>query len=331
MPRTVEVPERLLKPPEPPKVPAPPVVQGSAMAAAIKRLRLDVIALRRDMDHGTSPMVTRVVHRTAAHRLLRDPDVEISSITPLYNHGDLIGEALDSLALGAGPSTELIVVDDGSTDDSLQATLRWLRAHDQVPAVVIRHERNRGLAHARNTAAQFARGRFLFLLDADNTVFPGCLERLADALRADPDAAFAYPLIARHDIFGPLGLHAPFGWDPNRLRHGNYIDAMAMIRRSALVQLGGYSTDRRLYGWEDYDLWCRMAEQGLHGVLVPSVLARYRDSGSSMRSVVDVDHTEAYAALYEHAPRLFGGVLPSGPPARANAAHATNGAGADAP
>jgi hypothetical protein len=287
-----------------------PPIKWSPMAAAVKRLRLDVMELRRRLESQGGPHATTIVHRTAAHRL--QGETTVSSITALYNQGEFVGEALDSLALAAGPRTELVIVDDGSTDGSRDVVQRWLEAHEQVPAVLVAHGRNRGLPHARNTALGFSRGEFVFVLDSDNAVLPGCFAALAGALRADREAAFAYPLIERHDSLGPIGLLPPFGWDPYRLRHGNYIDAMAMVRTDVLRRLGGYTTDVRLYGWEDYDLWCRIAEAGLRGVLVPAVLARYRDSGASMRAVIDIDHMELFAVLAERAPRLFAGMLDDG-------------------
>ena len=65
-------------------------------------------------------------------------------------------------------------------------------------------------------------------------------------------------------------------WDPERLAWGNYVDAAALIRRRLLVEVGGYATDPRLYGWEDFDLWCTFAGRRLHGVRVPEIVARYR-------------------------------------------------------
>ena len=57
---------------------------------------------------------------------------------------------------------------------------------------------------------------------------------------------------------------------------------MALLRRDQLLDLGGYADDLRLYGWEDYELWCRAAERGLRGVLVPEILMRYRRADHSM-------------------------------------------------
>jgi hypothetical protein len=86
----------------------------------------------------------------------------------------------------------------------------------------------------------------------------------------------------------------------------NYLDALALVRRSALDELGGYTTDLRLYGWEDYDLWCRVADRGMRGVQVPEFVARYRVSPNSMISLTNLSDQEAREALAERSPRLFG-------------------------
>ena len=95
-------------------------------------------------------------------------------------------------------------------------------------------------------------------------------------------------------------------WEPARLRDRNYIDALALIRRRDALALGGYTEDLRLYGWEDYDLWCRVADRGRYGVHVPEILARYAKAEHSMISVTAIDDTEAMAVLRSRYRNLFG-------------------------
>jgi hypothetical protein len=89
------------------------------------------------------------------------------------------------------------------------------------------------------------------------------------------------------------------GWDPDRLRYGNFVDAMAMMRRSALLEVGGYTTDPRLYGWEDFALWCTFADRGWSGVRVPEIVARYRLALHSMISVTNIDASAAWSLLLD--------------------------------
>ena len=96
---------------------------------------------------------------------------------------------------------------------------------------------------------------------------------------------------------GPRDLKSWLAWDPYRLRYGNYIDAMAMLRKSVVEEAGGYTSDRRLYGWEDFALWCALADRGLRGRAVPAIVARYRASLQSMISITNIDGGAAWTAL----------------------------------
>jgi GT2 family glycosyltransferase len=143
------------------------------------------------------------------------------------------------------------------------------------------------------------------MLDADNELRTIAMDRLLACLDADPEASFAYGIMERFSGSGTEGLQSCFGWDPERLLSGNYIDAFALLRRDAFEAMGGYSCDQRLSGWEDYDLWVRMAEAGRHGVFVPEIIARYRVDPSSMIWQTNISTIDAYAALVEHAPNLL--------------------------
>jgi len=130
---------------------------------------------------------------------------------------------------------------------------------------------------------------------------------LLEPLTADPRASFSYGLLEAFNQDGAVGSMGLWPWQPKRLRNGNYIDAMAMVRATALRDLDGYTTDRRLYGWEDYDLWCRMAEAGGYGVQIPNFVGRYRRSATSMVSLSNVSEVPAFTALAERCPRLMSG------------------------
>jgi hypothetical protein len=149
------------------------------------------------------------------------------------------------------------------------------------------------------------------MLDADNGLYPHGLGRLVAALDADPGATFAYPIIAVLQDGRPAGLLSQHGWDASALPRDSTIDAMALLRRDALLELGGYCDDPRLTGHEDYDLWCQVAEHGGHGVHVPEILAWYRRHSHSMLSVMGLDLSEGKSVMAARAPRLFSGSGPS--------------------
>ncbi len=85
----------------------------------------------------------------------------------------------------------------------------------------------------------------------------------------------------------------------------NYIDALALIRRSLLDEVGGFETDIRLYGWEDYDLWCKFAERGLHAAHVREIVARYRVASGSMITLTDLDQAGPLELLRQRHPSVF--------------------------
>ena len=147
---------------------------------------------------------------------------------------------------------------------------------------MVRHEVNRGLSAARNTGAATARGRLFLMLDSDNLLRPFGLARLIRALASDPGAAFAYGILDRFVKEGPLDLVSNYGWEPVRFRDGNYIDALALIRRGAFTKLGGYSEDPRLLlGYEDYDFWARLAEAGEWGDVRAAASSAATGSGTA--------------------------------------------------
>ena len=223
----------------------------------------------------------------------------VSVVVTLYNLEGYVGDALRSVAVSDWTDLEVVLVDDASTDRSLEAARAQLERTPWVSAKIVARSRNHGLPAARNLAIEHARGELVFMLDADNVVYPHGLQRLVEALDERPDAAFAYGILEAFDGSGPRGLVSWGHWDAARFSHGNYIDAMALLRRSALEEVGGYSTDRRLHGWEDFDLWCALADLGREGVSVPEIVARYRTGVHSMISLTNIDTSEAWAVLLE--------------------------------
>jgi hypothetical protein len=153
--------------------------------------------------------------------------------------------------------------------------------------------------------ARQARGELMFVLDADNAIYPTALGRLVDALDQDPGAAFSYPLIARIRSGAPVGLLSRYAWDPQMLGGGNYIDAMALIRLDDFIALGGYTEDVRMTGWEDFFFWCACAETQRRGRLVGEVLATYPQTAHSLLEWTQTDTTAAWSVLHTRFPDII--------------------------
>jgi hypothetical protein len=286
----------------------------STLRAGLKDVRIDLIELRRQLVGLKNELRGQPAIPPAEVDVVSDAYVaaspRVSVLTTVYNYADHIEGALDSLARGSYRELEVVVVDDASQDGSLARVRAWMRRHPRIPATLVRHPTNRGLPYARNTALGFARGELVFILDADNRLYPHCLERLVTALDGDDGAAFAYGLLQRFTHAGPASLMNLWPWEPERLRAGNYIDAMALVRKAVLRRAGGYSTDPRLHGWEDFDLWCHLAELGERAVFVPEVVARYRSARHTMLSVTDLSGSVAFSLLAERYPASMGAIQP---------------------
>ena len=151
----------------------------------------------------------------------------------------------------------------------------------------------------------------MFVLDADNVVYPSALGPLVEALDADPGASFAYPLLAVTCADEPAELVSRSAWDPRGFGAGNYIDAMALIRLDDLLAVGGYTENVHLTGWEDFHLWCRCAESGRRGRLVPEVLAVYRRTSHSMLAWTQTDVSVAWSMMHARFPSLLDPLPPA--------------------
>lgn len=214
--------------------------------------------------------------------------LQLTVAISLFNYGHYIADTLASVCQQSiAHGIELIVVDDASTDDSLHQVVRFQAEHaDQMARLGAfhceRHSHNRGLAEARNTAFGLASTPAVLVLDADNTLLPKAAACLQAALSAAPSTVGAvYPLLAvQGHPHQALANELP--WDPQRFRGGNYVDALALVRRQAWQHVGGFVHTPG--GWEDFDFWCRFVEHGLSAQQLPKLLAIYRHHGDSMKN-----------------------------------------------
>ena len=215
-----------------------------------------------------------------AEHVSSPPAELVSVIITSYNYQQYVIETLESVAAQTHGPIELVIVDDKSPDDSLEVIRTWLMAnHARFHRIVLASPYvNQGLGQSRNSAVHFTTGSKVFVLDSDNIIFPTCIERHAEVLDRN-DAQLAYCAFERFGSEKHIG-YADF-WDKDKLKFGNYIDAMAMYSKEAWTSVGGYSYFD-VMGWEDYDLWCKFMDRGYKGIFIPEILCRYRVHGSSM-------------------------------------------------
>jgi hypothetical protein len=225
------------------------------------------------------------------------------------NNDQNLVKALASIAASCCVSLEVLIVTSSANEWSPSSISDCLVRHPSLALQILRTDVDGDSACARNGLVARARGQYLFNIDTAARVYPSTLQRLAAALDADPQALFAYPMVAIYEGDQPVQLASSLPWEPERLVSGNWIDGIVFIRRSRLLELGGYSTDPRLAAWEDFELWCRCAQAGGHGVHVPQVLARRRRTASSAAADGEDGKPAKWKLMRERFPQLF---APSG-------------------
>ena len=192
---------------------------------------------------------------------------EISVIIPTYQHGDTIVACLNSIFGQTFKDIEVIVVNDGSTDNTEEILKPYL------DKIIYKKIANSGAPKARNTGFGLSYGRFVIFCDADLILKPEMLQTLYDALKENPKATYAYGGFR----FG-LGRFKALPWSGNRLRKLNYIHTSALIRRDDFI---GF--DESIKKLQDWDMWLSMMEKGSVGVGVNKMLfsAKPRKTGMS--------------------------------------------------
>lgn len=227
---------------------------------------------------------------------------------PAYQTAATIGPALESVLAQTRQDFEVVVVDDGSSDDTAARVERYAERDGRIRLV---RQTNSGLAGARNTAIAHARGRLLSLLDSDDLWMPSYLDAMADALAHNPDSAFAYTdawvfddetrRVRRATAMATLNPPAESPEDPGALLSllldGNFIVAFTTIRRSAIDAVGTF--DSSLRRCEDYELWLRMAHHGFRGVQAPGLHALYRKRAVSLNTPrTEIEMTSTNREIY---------------------------------
>ncbi len=217
---------------------------------------------------------------------------EVTVVIPLYNYADYVEEALDSVLNQSLEKLDLIVIDDKSTDDSLNTVVLWAKGHKERfnRLLVLANQSNSGLGPTRNAGFDAADSGFILPLDADNRLKHNCCQVCLQKIQ-ETGAAFIYPLIQTFGnecrIIGEAEFH------PVRFIGGNYIDAMSLISKEAWAAAGGYG-HFEVTGWEDFEFWCRLVELGLSGCKAGDApLAEYRvHSQSMLQQITTLPHNK---------------------------------------
>ena len=203
----------------------------------------------------------------------------VSVIIPTYNHGRYVGDAIRSVLAQHYRHYEVVVVDDGSTDESRDVVARC-----GGPVRYI-YQQNAGLSAARNRGIASSTGSLIGLLDADDMYEPECLRTLVSALQDHPDADgiyCGYRFVDHANHLLPQVESRPVAQDA---LHGALLDGNFLVPESMFLRRGVYDNagpfDETLGACEDWDMWLRVTRS--HTIMhAPQVLTRHRILPCSM-------------------------------------------------
>lgn len=221
-------------------------------------------------------------------------DPLVTVVIANYNYGRYLAEAIESVRQQDWPAVELIVIDDGSSDDSVAIASRY--------DLMLLVQANQGVCTARNNAAAHARGEFILFLDADDRLLPGAIRRLAGLLKAaGPEIGYAY---GQMQYFGQRdGLFASRPFDATALARENYIPATTLLRKAAFDRVGGF--DRGFTLREDWELFIRLFHAGYRGAFLAEPILHYRKHKPPTRRKTRIPKRIALTRLEYLYPRFF--------------------------
>ncbi|MFM8972192.1 MAG: glycosyltransferase family 2 protein, partial [Actinomycetota bacterium] len=224
------------------------------------------------------------------------------------NASAYIREAVESALAQTYPNLEVVIVNDGSTDDTGEI------ARSFGPRVRVVDQENRGIAGARNTAIEHARGSIIALLDADDVWMPERLDRCVDLLQSDPRIGFvttdAFLII--DDVPTDQRYYGAYQKFPfpaidrqlDEIAKRNFVLVSVVFDRR-LLRITGRAFDATMRAAEDFDLWSRFLLMGARAGLVPEPLALYRIRKDSVSRIRDKQWAAHRLVLERNLPRLW--------------------------
>jgi GT2 family glycosyltransferase len=209
----------------------------------------------------------------------------ISIVMPVFNPDPTwFTAAINSVLAQAYPHLQLCIADDASTQPHVRATLE--RAAEDARVRVVHRDVQGGIAAASNSAIELATGDFVGFLDHDDVLRPHALYAMASYLRDHADADLVYS--DEDKLLADGGLSAPAfkpEYSPDLLLAGNYLNHFSVVRRSLLVDLGGFR--QGFDGSQDHDLMLRLSEGARHIGHVSDVLYAWRMAEGSTAVAAD--------------------------------------------
>ncbi len=220
--------------------------------------------------------------------------MKFSVIIPVYNQAEYLHEAIESARDQTVPC-EIIVINDGSTDKSLEVA----RSYKEVKVI---DQVNKGLASARNTGIMNATGDYILPLDADDILLETCVEKMIKAAEETGSDVIA----PSFRVFGIENADLVLAGLPTLQDFliANRLPYFSAIKRSLLLEIGGYNP-RMSLGYEDWDLWIDIYKRQKGLCVLQEILVLYRKKASSMLTEADKHRDLLINQMKRNHPTLY--------------------------
>lgn len=220
----------------------------------------------------------------------------ISVIIPSYNQQEYLNDAIESVLSQTIKPHEIILIDDGSTDHSLEIAKKY------EPEIKVISQVNKGLPSARNTGIMNATGDYVLPLDADDVALENWIERISQTIE-QTNADIVSPSFKAFGVNnGKVILMSNPTIDDFKL--ANRIAYCSAVKREVLLEVGGYSP-RMIFGYEDLHLWFDLLKRGKIIITIPEVLWLYRTKEVSMMNDSLAHHEELLQQIAKDFPDVF--------------------------
>lgn len=227
----------------------------------------------------------------------------ISIIIPCYNQGEYLEECLESAYSQTVAPHEIIVINDGSTDNTQEIAERYMFKSFpgiESPVRVVKQV-NKGLASARNTGIMNATGDYILPLDADDVLMENAIERLTQRIQQTN----ADVVIPSFRCFGKIEKDVILtDFTMEHLKTANRLGYFSCVKRSLLCEVGGYSP-RMTFGFEDWHIWFDIFSRQKTASIIQEVLVKYRTKDVSMITESNKHSGELMGQIKKDFPKLW--------------------------
>lgn len=221
----------------------------------------------------------------------------VTIIIPCYNYGQYLAEAIESALNQTYRNVEIIIIDDGSTDNTREI------ADQYIPEIKYFYKKNGGDSDARNFGIKHAQGDFVVFLDADNKLDKEFIAKTLNKLSND-STSFIYTQLQYFGLQKNKSQFKEFNFDT--LKYQNDIDACSLIRKE-VFQFVQYDINFSVF--QDWDFYLSLGEKGFFGKLLDEPLVHYRKHSKSQISKLKSSDTAserlAYIKIYNKHWKLY--------------------------